>query len=89
MSKHHCLWCRRWVLFPTLHFVVHVLESLERESRMIKGNRLTRCDLAESCRLDDQCSLWLVCMVAEERDADPEPEPEPLPEIVRVKDDLL
>jgi len=52
---------------------------------MITGERPSECELADECRFDPNCSLWLVCITVDQR----EHAPEPATEDVIVKDDRL
>ena len=54
---------------------------LQCECAMITGDKPSKCELADECRYDPNCSLWLACITVDQH--------EPAAEDVTVKNDLL
>jgi len=52
---------------------------------MITGERPSKCELADECRFDPNCPVWLACITIDQRES----EPEPATEDVIVSDDRL
>lgn len=54
---------------------------------MITGDRPSKCELADECRFDPNCPVWLACVAIEGHERN-EPPPH-LPEDVPVKREVL
>ena len=58
---------------------------LRERGAMITGERPSKCELADECRFDPNCPVWLACITNDQRES----EPEPATEDVIVSDDRL